>query len=575
MGGGGRRAAASAAPRASPRRSACGGRAAAEAGLAPQQGPEGGCSGRGGVRGVEVPVDEPRRGAVVAVGVPDAPAAAPEAPDGAADAAGELLPELDAPLVERVDPPEEALHHDAVLVDGEQLPDGEGRELGQEEAEGGAVPVEGLVRDELGGDARGGDLLGRPADRQGVGLREEVAHELVVVADELPAEPRRLLRPHDPDEVAGHDAALVDELVERVLPVGAGLPKVDLAGLRQQRGAVDRHALAVALHRQLLHVRRELPERLLVRQDGPHRVPQEGDVPHRREAHQHGDVAVRRRAAEVAVHVPEPRQEPLDHREAILQSEWEDPDGRGDRVAPTDPLPEAKHVGRLDAKLLHEGVVGADGDDVPGDRALAEPGDEPGAHRPGVEHRLRGGEGLGDHHDEGRLRVEVVQLARQVHGVHVGDEAQPPPPRCLRGLGVRRERRVHKERPEEGAPDPDGDHVGEGLPRAAAALAAADAVAQGPDPVQHLPDHRDDVHSLVQHHVVPGRPQRRVEHRAALRRVYPLPAEHSLHLLFHFDFLGKLDQKRLGPQVHSLPGVVQENAIVLGCQGVTTLFVLQ
>mmetsp|Transcript_41491 Transcript_41491/g.98322 ORF Transcript_41491/g.98322 Transcript_41491/m.98322 type:complete len:541 (-) Transcript_41491:159-1781(-) len=531
MGGGGRRAAASAAPRASPRRSACGGRAAAEAGLAPQQGPEGGCSGRGGVRGVEVPVDEPRRGAVVAVGVPDAPAAAPEAPDGAADAAGELLPELDAPLVERVDPPEEALHHDAVLVDGEQLPDGEGRELGQEEAEGGAVPVEGLVRDELGGDARGGDLLGRPADRQGVGLREEVAHELVVVGHDLALQVHALLALHDADELARDDAALVDELVERVLAVGPGLAKVDLSAVVGERRAVNRDALPVGLHRHLLDVRGELGQRLAVGQDGPGGESEEGRVPDGEEAHEDGEVLLKGRGAEVVVHVVGALQEALHSGEAVLQRQREDADGRADRVAAANPVPEAKRVVRVDAKLLHQLQVGGDRHHVLGDGVLVlELRGQPSADRAGVEHRLRGGEGLGDHHDEGRLRVEVVQLARQVHGVHVGDEAQPPPPRCLRGLGVRRERRVHKERPEEGAPDPDGDHVGEGLPRAAAALAAADAVAQGPDPVQHLPDHRDDVHSLVQHHVVPGRPQRRVEHRAALRRVYPLPAEHSLHL---------------------------------------------
>ena len=57
-----------------------------------------------------------------------------------------------------------------------------------------------------------------------------------------------LLALHQADELAGHHAALVDELVEAVLPVGARLAKVDLARLERQARAVGGHALAVALH---------------------------------------------------------------------------------------------------------------------------------------------------------------------------------------------------------------------------------------------------------------------------------------------------------------------------------------
>ena len=59
-------------------------------------------------------------------------------------------------------------------------------------------------------------------------LSEEVAHELIVVRHNLALEVHALLAAHDPDEVARHSAPLVDELVERVLPVGARLPKVNL-----------------------------------------------------------------------------------------------------------------------------------------------------------------------------------------------------------------------------------------------------------------------------------------------------------------------------------------------------------
>ena len=68
-----------------------------------------------------------------------------------------------------------------------------------------------------------------------------------------------------PRSCPGH---LVDELVEGVLSVCAGLPKVNLPALVRQHLAVDAHPLAVALHADLLDVRGELLQCLAVGQDG-------------------------------------------------------------------------------------------------------------------------------------------------------------------------------------------------------------------------------------------------------------------------------------------------------------------
>ena len=59
---------------------------------------------------------------------------------------------------------------------------------------------------------------------------------------------------------------------------------------------------------------------------------------------------------------------------------------------------------------------------------------------------------------------------------------------------VSAQRGVHEERPQEGAADPDGDDVGDSLAGGAAPLAAAHAVAELLDLVQHLPH--------VWHHVL-------------------------------------------------------------------------
>ena len=73
------------------------------------------------------------------------------------------------------------------------------------------------------------------AERQRVRLREEVAHELVVVGHDLALEVHALLALDGADEVARNHAPLVDELVERVLPVGARLAEVHLAALVRKR----------------------------------------------------------------------------------------------------------------------------------------------------------------------------------------------------------------------------------------------------------------------------------------------------------------------------------------------------
>lgn len=58
----------------------------------------------------------------------------------------------------------------------------------------------------------------------------------------------RLLRLDHANEVAGHNAALVDELVEGVLAVGPWLSKVYLTGIIWQTVAVNAYTLAIALH---------------------------------------------------------------------------------------------------------------------------------------------------------------------------------------------------------------------------------------------------------------------------------------------------------------------------------------
>ncbi len=115
------------------------------------------------------------------------------------------------------------------------------------------------------------------------------------------------------DEIGGnHDAALVHQLVERVLAVGAGLAPKDLAGVARDGRAVPADVLAVGLHGELLQVGRETVQILRVGQHGVRVGAEEIDVPDVHEAHERDDVLLERRVLEVLIDGAEARQELLE-----------------------------------------------------------------------------------------------------------------------------------------------------------------------------------------------------------------------------------------------------------------------
>ena len=179
----------------------------------------------------------------------------------AENALGELLAELDAPLVEGVDVPDGALNEREVLVVSNQGTEStRGDLLGQD---GGCGPVaeESLVRNELIGSALGLDGFGGLADHEGLGLCEEVGgeHALVLVAVD------RVVRLDSEDEVGGDElGALVEKLEEGVLGVGTRLTEEDGAGGVLDVVAAAGDSLAVGLHGQLLKVGGEAVHVLVV-----------------------------------------------------------------------------------------------------------------------------------------------------------------------------------------------------------------------------------------------------------------------------------------------------------------------
>src|SRR5262249_7848967 len=151
-------------------------------------------------------------------------------------------------------------------------------------------------------------------------------------------------------EVAGDEPRpLMDQLVEGVLAIGSRLAEVDRASVTRYLGTVERNAFPEALHGQLLQVGWEAFQVLLIRQDRNRFGDEEVVVPDRQKAHEYRQVAFERSRTEVFVHLVATVQ----HGAEIIRADCQhgrEPDRRSHRVAPTYPVPELEHVGRVDTK---------------------------------------------------------------------------------------------------------------------------------------------------------------------------------------------------------------------------------
>ncbi|MCO5546668.1 hypothetical protein L7F22_000102 [Adiantum nelumboides] len=382
-----------------------------------------------------------------------------------------------------------------------------------------------LVRHHVGRGALGRDLLGGLAERQRRGLGEQVGHEQVVHVG-LALAGQGVVRLGEPDEVGRHEpGALVQQLVERVLAVGARLAPEDLAGGRGDRRAVAAHGLAVGLHRQLLQVGRQPVQVLAVGQHGAGVGAEEVGVP---DAEQPGDdrqVLLQRRAPEVLVHGVHTGEE-LREVLAADRAHQRQPDRRVQRVAAADPVPEPEHVVGGDAELRHLLRVRGHGDEVLRDGpgvVRPEPGQQPGPRVAGVGQRLLRGERLRRDDEQRGRRVEVAGLLGQVGRVDVGDE-----PALEVALGVVAQRLVGHDRAQVGAADADVDDRADPLPGGPGPRPGPHRVGELAHPVQDGVHVGDDVLAVDGERRVPRQAQRRVQHGPVLGGVHVLTGEHRL-----------------------------------------------
>ncbi len=471
------------------------------------------------------------------------------------DRDGERLAQLDPPLVEGVDPPDRPLGEDAVLVEGDQGAERERVEPLGEDRVGGAVALHHPVRHDLLRRPLGPHLLRRLAEGERLALREDVRHQEVVVVAE------RVVAPHEADEVAGDQPRpLVDQLVEGVLAVGSRLAPEDRPGVVVDMGALERDVLAVGLHRQLLQVGGEAVQVLVVGEDAAGLGAEEAAVPDREQAHQHRQVAGRRRLAEVLVHRVEAGEHLGELRRADRQHGRE-ADRRVHRVAAADPVPEAEHVLGVDAELRHLLGVGRDGDEVLGDRLLlaAQTGQQPLAGGAGVGHRLQRGEGLRGDHEERLRRVEVARGLGEVGAVDVGDEAEGEV-----AVAEVAQRLVSHHRAEVGAADADVDDVADQLAGVAGPGTGADPLGEVGHAVERLVHLLDDVDAVDDQRALARHPQRHVQHGAVLGDVDVLAGEHRFAARLDAALAGQLAEQDQRLVSYTVLGEVEVEAGAVG-----------
>ena len=461
------------------------------------------------------------------------------------------LAELNAPLIVAVDVPDYALDENLVLVKSDERTERLRRELISQKRIRRLVALESLKRNELLLDALLGAFLGRLAERESLGLCEEVGHELVVeIADGIVG-----LRAAD--EVAGNKVGtLMDELIERVLAVRAGLAPLDGTGSVSYSLAVLVDALAVRLHIHLLEISGEARKILIVRKDAVALCSVAVMVENTKKRENDGHVALEAGRTEMAVHLVVALQKLLvviaangDHKRKT--------DRRGERVAAADPIPKAEHILDVDTEIGNFLRGGRNGDKVLCDSLLgAELLDEPCLSGLGVGHGLLGRERLRRDDKERLIGLHLTKRLGEMGRVDVGDEEE-----LHIALRVGRKREISHYGTEIAAADTDVDDVLDALAGKALPLSVADRVGEISHRSEHLPHAGHDVLAvdldlrLGIHIAKCG-----MKNGAAFGGVDLLTREHLLDFGLEIGFLGELDKCFHHLAVDAVLGIVEEPA---------------
>ena len=199
-------------------------------------------------------------------------------------------------------------------------------------------------------------------------------------------------------------------------------------------------------------------------------------------------------------------------------------DGRIHRIASSDPIPELKHVGGVDAERLYTGGVGGIGDKMLAHSLFrAKLLHHPGARRFGVGHRLQRRERLRRNDKQRLSRIQAVRRLAESCAVHVRDKAERHG-----AIAERAQRQISHLRPEIGAADPDVDHVADALSRVPGPASIAHLAGELRHAVQHGVHVGHNVMPVDLDHLITRSAQRHVQHCAVLALVDLLAAKHRI-----------------------------------------------
>ena len=298
--------------------------------------------------------------------------------------------------------------------------------------------------------------------------------------------------------------------------------------------------LAVALHRQLLQIGGEALQVLLVRQHGHGLGAEEVGVPDGQQPHEHRQVALERRGAEVLVHLVEA----VEHGAEVLRADGEhrrQADRRVHRVAPADPVPEPEHVGGVDAELRRPCRRSS--------RRRRSAWPPPSRRRPGP--RAASARALWalvivssvvKVFDETMNSVSAGSRSRVASTKSVPSTLETKR-NVMRAVAVVLERLVGHHRAEVGAADADVDDVADALAGVALPVAAAHAVGEGRHRVEHGVDVGHDVLAVDHDRRAARGAQGDVQHGPVLGDVDLVAAEHGVDALAQAGLLGQLQSR--------------------------------
>ena len=360
----------------------------------------------------------------------------------------------------------------------------------------------------------------------------------------------RVDRVSEGKEVRGDQAGtLVDQLVESVLAVSAGLAPEHFTGCVVDEGAVRANGLAVGLHGQLLQVCGEAVQVLVVGQNRVGLSTQEVHVPDVQQTHQNGYVLSQGSGAEVLIHCVEASEEFSENLRAENDSQGGTNSGVY-RVAAANPVPEAESVLGVNAECCNLIQCGGDSHEVLShslgcfltfqSASLSQCGQQPLACHARVGQGFEGAESLGRDNEQGGLGVQAGNLLSHIGGVNVGDEACGDT--CI-SVGL--ESLVHHDRAQVGATDTDVHNGLDALAGDAGPLAVAHALSECVDLLQHGVN--VCVYVLAVNGqcrgVTLGAAQCGVQYCAVFGDVNVLAGEHCLASLLQLDLFSELDQQ--------------------------------